>query len=115
MSEMHTPGPWSAQLSVSDTCDFEVVDSGGVVVAGEYGIEEASDAALIARAPDLLADNTRLTARVAKLEATLREVCDLIADARHAVSGDPNHDISLAATLTAARRRVLAALTPEAR
>jgi hypothetical protein len=51
----HTPGPWAYRQSHSDTCDLEVLDSDGNVVAGEYGVREQANARLIAAAPDLLA------------------------------------------------------------
>jgi hypothetical protein len=49
----HTPGPWAYRQSHSDTCDLEVLDSDGNVVAGEYGVREQANARLIAAAPEL--------------------------------------------------------------
>lgn len=45
---------WVYSLSISDTCDFEILDSDGETIAGEYGVREESNARLIAAAPDLL-------------------------------------------------------------
>lgn len=46
---------WQFRRSISETCDFEVIDTDGEIIAGEYGIPDEGIARLIAAAPDLLA------------------------------------------------------------
>lgn len=70
----HTPGPWrvyphGSSVPAYDVCDRIVAD----VITGRSAHQGPSDAdaQLIASAPDLLADNERLKARVAELEEML--------------------------------------------
>lgn len=63
-----TPGPWKAEfyrVPIGDTGDYDNVThirgQGGYLVAFvEDGLAQEANAALIARAPELLADNERL-------------------------------------------------------
>lgn len=73
----HTPGPWFIQWFYNDdgskSGDVYLCDEGGSLLEGsltsESDEENDANAALIAAAPGLLAENTRLRARVRSLEA----------------------------------------------
>lgn len=47
--------PLKYGMSISDTCEYEIYDAQGSVVAGEYGIEDEGFARLLTAAPDLFA------------------------------------------------------------
>ena len=63
----HTPGPWRYSKVHGDIISLQAVDSGSDIIADVEGCPhpgpryiQKRDAALIARAPELLAENERL-------------------------------------------------------
>lgn len=83
METKHTPGPWVVRMTASGN-PFIYDDATGKNIAGVTGIrpgidaeESQANAALIAQAPDLLADRDRLRQINAQLVAALETiVCD---------------------------------------
>lgn len=78
----HTQGPWAARANPEpdgDKWPYWVDGSGGEPIANVFGYEDGAEvAALIARAPDLLAENERLRAAARALDRMSRGVdwCD---------------------------------------
>lgn len=76
----HTPGPWSVHIDQGQTVRVVSDDKSKyhrlIPVCTPYSLDQnpemmPANAALIAAAPDLLAENERLRAAIAEIKATL--------------------------------------------
>ena len=90
----HTPGPWVANNTHVTTKDawrlsiayapYRVIDANAVPSLAEA----EGNAALIARAPELLAENERLRAQLAELREAAREADSVLTDLELVSSSD---------------------------
>lgn len=106
MTNKHTPGPWIVRVNASGNPFVYRVD--GVIICGVAMVREGMDraeneanAALIASAPDLLAERDRLKAVNAKLLAALDRLI-FAAECRDNTMGDQSRLIDVKASLVAA-------------
>lgn len=107
METKHTPGPWIVRITASGN-PFIYEDAAGKNIAGVAGTrpgidaeESQANAALIASAPDLLAERDRLKAVNAKLLAALDRLI-FAAECRDNTMGDQSRLIDVKASLVAA-------------
>lgn len=82
MTNKHTPGPWRSDVQGSD--GDQVFSANGMIVAdckwtAEVFDKRVANAALIASAPDLLAERDRLASINAELVAALEDASFLLA------------------------------------
>ena len=97
----HTPGPWQvsgSSIVAGEICIAAIEDDGGYEAPYD---EREANAALIARAPELLAENAALKADNERLRGELKILDDCLK------SGRPNLDD--VATLRESIRQALAA------
>lgn len=107
METKHTPGKWIVRMTASGN-PFIYEDATGKNIAGVAGTrtgidaeESQANAALIAQAPDLLAERDRLRQVNAELVAALDRLI-FAAECRDNTMGDPSRLIDVKASLVAA-------------